>query len=174
MPETTFTIDLGDGRSVIADIADRDLLAGFAWVCSGTVDRPYAIAHRGKMHLYMHRLIAGAGPKEVVDHINRDTLDNRASNLRIADPSQNGANRIGDRRRFGTSSSYKGVSWDKSRNKWQAMIHVNGRTRALGRFALEDDAAKAYNAAAIDAWGEFARLNDIRPKGSSPMAGDAP
>lgn len=155
---TTFEIPLRDGFSTIVDRADADLVAGFAW---RMLKNGYVNAQRGQMYLYIHRLVAGAGPRERVDHINRNPLDNRASNLRIATGSQNGANRIADQRRAGTSSRHKGVYWDTSRSRWHAGIHVNGRSYSLGRFATEDEAARAYNAAALDHWGEFARLNDV-------------
>lgn len=141
------------------DRADVDLVSGFDWHLVGD---GYVAATRGRMFIYLHRLIAGAGPDELVDHANQDHLDNRSCNLRIATKSQNGANRGPDRRRLGTSSRHKGVSWAKSRNCWRAYIHIDGRTRFLGSFTDEEDAARAYNAAALEAWGEFARLNDVK------------
>lgn len=119
------------------------------------------IAHRSRFSVYLHRLIIGAGSGDLVDHINRNPLDNRTANLRLATRSQNAANRGADRRRNGTTSRHKGVSFNKARGKWCAYIHVDGKTRSLGRFEAEDDAARAYNKAAVEAWGEFARLNDI-------------
>jgi hypothetical protein len=112
-----------------------------------------------RLHVYMHRLVIGAGPGDKVDHVNRDGLDNRRINLRLATSSQNSANRIADRRRNGTSSAYKGVSWDKSRQRWTTYITVDGHHRHLGRYATELEAAAAYDAAAEEAWGDFARLN---------------
>lgn len=107
----------------------------------------------------MHRLVAGAGPNDVVDHHNRDTLDNRLANLRITGRPGNGANSVGQRRKRGKSSNYKGVFWDKARGRWMATIHTGGRTRSLGRYALEIDAARAYDLAAVEAWGSMARTN---------------
>ncbi len=66
----------------------------------------------------------------------------------------------------GGSSQYKGVTWDKARQKWRAQIRINGKSICIGRFAVEEDAAEAYNAAAFEAWGEFSRLNDTNPKKS--------
>jgi len=145
------------GRVVMYDAIDHGLLSGFKW----SIVNGYVMGNRNQMRIYMHRLITGAGPKELVDHVNRNPLDNRASNLRMATPSQNGSNRGPDRRRHGSSSRHKGVSWSKDRGKWQTSIHINGKTRALGRFDSELDAARAYNAAAVEVWGEFARLNDV-------------
>jgi HNH endonuclease len=92
-----------------------------------------------------------------IDHINGDCLDNRRENLRKATRSQNMANqpKIG-----GTwSSHYKGVTWFKQRQKWRAQIKIEGRNHHLGLFINEDDAAKAYDEAAFQAFGEFAHLN---------------
>ena len=147
----------GAGEAIV-DKADEALVAGWAWRLLGN---GYVCAQRGKILMYLHRLIAGAGPDELVDHWNQDPLDNRAVNLRVCSRSQNGANRQPDRRRGGTSSRHKGVSWDKTRDRWAAYIHIDGKTRGLGRFHTEREAAEAYNAAAITAWGEFARLNDL-------------
>lgn len=157
---TEATIDLGDAKTMI-DRADADLVAGFTWRLCGD---GYVQAQRGNLYIYLHRLIAGAGLHEFVDHANGNTLDNRSCNLRIATRSQNGANRGPDRRRLGTTSRHKGVSFDRRRKKWAAYIHVEGKTRALGRFDSEAAAARAYNDAAIETWGAFARLNDVEPQ----------
>lgn len=144
---------------LLVDVADEDLVRGFNW---RVMANGYICAQRGRMYIYLHRLIAGAGPDELVDHINGDPLDNRSCNLRIATKSQNGANRGADRRKLGTSSRHKGVSWRKARNCWGAYIHVDGKTRYLGSFQSEDEAASAYNQAALQVWGSYARLNDLQ------------
>lgn len=155
---TVHEIPLASKRVALVDLADRDLVSGFKWSLTGA---GYVLTHRGKLSLYLHRLIAGAGESEVVDHINGDPLDNRSCNLRIATRSQNSANRGPDRRRLGKSSRHKGVSWNKRDRAWRAYVHFQGKTRSLGTFATEDDAALAYNKAAVELWGEFARLNDV-------------
>lgn len=150
-----------DGECVahaVVDRADAQLVLPWRWRLLAT---GYVMAQRGGMFVYMHRLVAGAGPADVVDHWNQDKLDNRSVNLRICSSQQNSANRQPDRRRLGTSSRHKGVSWDKSRKRWAAYIHIDGKTRSLGRFHDEIEAAQAYNAAALATWGEFARLNDL-------------
>lgn len=82
------------------------------------------------------------GYKMDVDHINGIKTDNRLENLRIVTHGEN-TNLGLDRK--ATSSAYKGVSWNKLSNKWQAQIGINGRIKYLGRFDKEEDAANAYN-----------------------------
>jgi hypothetical protein len=111
----------------------------------------------------MHRLIMGLAdddPRQV-DHANGDRSDNRRSNLRIATQSQNLGN---SRKRAGTTSRYKGVSWHKQNKKWVAYIGVDGSLHHLGCFTSEEAAARAYNRAARAAWGDFACLNDVPPR----------
>lgn len=151
-------IVLVNGGTTIVDTADAILVAGFNWHRS---TNGYVYADRNKLRLALHRLIAGAGDNEQVDHENGDPLDNRATNLRVCNPSQNSANRGPDRRRGGTTSKYKGVSWSRSKNRWVVYVHVNGKTRYIGRSTDEFEAARMYDQAALEVWGEFARLNNV-------------
>lgn len=100
----------------------------------------------------LHTIVAG----KWADHKSGNKLDNRLSNLRKATSQQNNANK---KKPANCSSKYKGVRWDKSRNKWLAGIEINGKSKTLGRFEAEKDAAKAYDDAAIIYFGEFAKLN---------------
>ena len=77
----TYRIPLGTKGFAIIDKADEQLTRGFHWKLLGN---GYVHTQRGNFSIYLHRLIAGAGPDELVDHINMDPLDNRTSNLRIA------------------------------------------------------------------------------------------
>lgn len=104
----------------------------------------------------LHRVLTGE-EGEHVDHVNGDGLDNRRKNLRPATRSQNGANR---RRPSNNTTGYKGVIL-RSSGRWQAQIVVGGGKLSLGQFDTREDAARAYNVAALAAWGEFAQLNVI-------------
>jgi hypothetical protein len=106
----------------------------------------------------MHRTILGAPQGHMVDHINRDGLDNRRINLRAATRAQNACNAI-KRHSIRSTSQFKGVHWDKARSRWAAQIKKLGKVTNIGRFISEEDAARAYDTAAKKVYGEFARLN---------------
>lgn len=104
---------------------------------------------------YLHRALMGDPEGLVVDHINGNKLDNRRYNLRVCSTKENIRNSAAQ----SGSSSYKGVHWDKSKSKWTATIKVDRQSKFLGRFDSEEDAARAYDTAAKEYFGEYARLN---------------
>lgn len=114
---------------------------------------------KNKTHLVLHHAVLGvpAGRGEV-DHENGDTMDNRRDNLRFCKHSQNGKNL--KKWKTPTSSSYKGVSL-RSDGSWRAYITLDARQKHLGTFDCEVSAARAYNIAAKELFGEFARLNPV-------------
>lgn len=151
---------LADGTFVKIDDADLLLVSGFPW-------RPlrpkpghetvYAHAWNGQQSFYMHRLVLGVPSGTAVDHADGDGLNNQRYNLRNATDGQNQANR--GRQRNNRRSQFKGVYWDEARQKWHVGVHFEGKTRYVGRFEDETEAAHAYDTAALETWGGFARLN---------------
>lgn len=141
----------------IVDDEDYPSLAKNKWWVRRDRDRLYAV--RG-VHppILMHREIIHAEGVEQVDHINRDGLDNRRGNLRLASYGQNQAN---CKRHASNTSGFKGVSRDRRRTRkaWRAYLTVGGRHRFLGSFDDPAQAAKAYDQAALIHFGEFARTN---------------
>jgi hypothetical protein len=108
----------------------------------------------------LHRFIIGIrDPAILVDHRNGDPLDNRRQNLRVASHAQNLQN--AKKKRNARTSQYKGVHLQtkQGRKKWQVMIRAPGRARWVGGFETEEEAARAYDIAARDAFGEFACVN---------------
>lgn len=89
----------------------------------------------------------------LIDHADRNGLNDSIHNLRLADRSLNGANR---RKGVNNTSGYKGCSFDINSGKWRSQIRVNGRLYHLGRFSELSDAAEAYKIASESVWGPFA------------------
>ena len=114
---------------------------------------------------YLSRLLMGDPKGMLVDHINGDTMDNRRSNLRVCSKGENGRNRKTQSKN--NTSGFKGVSYigkgpdmiNELSRPWQAYINYNKKRYYLGRFVTPEEAARAYDAKALELHGEFARLN---------------
>jgi hypothetical protein len=152
-------IPLTQGKIALVDDEDYPYLSAFNWCATKDRNKWYAVRsfrRNGKqVRVRMHMVILKAPAGLEVDHKNGNGLDNRRDNLRLATRSQNKRNGI---KLEGTSSIYKGVSWRKNLGKWQAIIYLPKLTY-LGSFNDEIEAARAYDAAAREHFGEFARLN---------------
>ena len=109
----------------------------------------------------LQRFILKPPPNFLTDHINRNPLDNRRENLRLATPLQNRLNSPGKRN---STSKYKGV-W-KYKYVYGAKITINGRHHHLGTFKTELEAVKEYNKFALKYHGDFAYLNNINENGN--------
>ena len=151
-------IPIGKGIEAIINESDYLLVSPYTWwIGSGRNSHTlYACATINGHKTKMHRLIMNATKGQIVDHINGCGIDNRRQNLRLCSHSQNSANMF--RMALG-SSRFKGVSWDKVKKRWFAKITVNYKQIALGRYRTEEDAARAYDAAAKTYFGKFANIN---------------
>jgi hypothetical protein len=110
---------------------------------------------------YVHRLVAEAfisNPegKRCVDHIDHNRENNIITNIRWATNNQNQGNRLKGNR---CTSIFKGVVWYKRHSKWNAQILVDGKRKHLGYYHDEEEAARAYDRAAIQHFGEYALTN---------------
>ena len=112
--------------------------------------------HAYGAHVLIWVWMTGEWPSVEIDHENLKRADNRWSNLREATHSQNMAN---GRKYRNNTSGYKGVFWEnrKSPKKWRAMIDINGKHKHLGYHSSKEEASAAYNKAADELFGEFAR-----------------
>ena len=111
----------------------------------------------------VHRLVAqefltNTENKAEVDHIDHNRSNNCLSNLRWTTSAENSRNSVS---RQNSTSKYKGVSFYMQRKKWHAQIKSNGRTKHIGYFNSEKEAAIAYNTYARDMFSEFAYINEI-------------
>lgn len=139
-----FTRTTGPRRGSIAGYLDPS--RGYVRI---RVDKQFHAAHR-LAWLYM----TGAWPKDQIDHINLDKSDNRLENLREASHTQNQQNRRPQRN---NTSGFKGVRWHQK--TWNAEIHLNKRTIHIGCFDSPEAAHAAYQAAATQLFGAYARFD---------------
>ncbi len=152
------------GRVARVDDGDYSLVMQYRW---HVVEKPETPTRRGSgpyaaatilrdgrhRTILMHKLITGWA---LTDHEDHDGLNNQRYNLRDATFTQNAANMLP---RLAATSQYKGVHWHRRSRRWQATIQAAMCRRHLGEFASELEAAYAYDAAAREIFGEFARTN---------------
>lgn len=146
----------------ILDDEDFRLFSKNKWCAMKSKKSYYAIRKFGEKTLYLHREILKCKTGEIVDHINGNGLDNRKNNLRICSNAENSRNR----KILKHSSKYKGVYWNKSKNKWHAQICFNYKNINLGYFKNEMAAAFRYDLKAKALFGQYASTNFLWAKKS--------
>ena len=142
------------------DDADFDWLNQWNWFIMKTGNISYAArwdrTSGSPKLILMHRIVLNIKAGMVTDHIDKNGLNNQRYNLREATISQNAAN-INSQKN--TTSKYLGVYWASNPKKWFVTLQKNKKNFYIGKYDNEEEAAKAYNEAAIKHHGEFANLN---------------
>lgn len=167
-------IQLTQGQVALIDDEDFELVSRYKWFAlyNPNTDSYYALANipnGGRTLSYcdvirMHTLIAGTPDGMNTDHKNHNTLDNRRQNLRPCTYSQSSCNR---KMRADNSTGYKGVTFEKKKKLFRAMITVDGRRIGLGRYKTAEQASIAYETAAEELHGEFSYKNSMSVEQSS-------
>jgi hypothetical protein len=160
----TMQIRLVNTDHAVTTVDEEDLERVMQYEWSLHVDAWNSYAYRWdyvdgqRVRIHLHRFILNAPDGMKVDHADGNGLHNTRTNLRLATDSQSCANRG---KWSGTSSQYKGVSFrkDKKARPWASYIRSGYLLKHLGLYATELEAAKAYDKAAAETFGEFARLN---------------
>lgn len=161
------TIELSNHLETLVDDDDYDKFSSFKWgIVSNRTHKYVARGTRKKGMKYtkilLHREIMNAPSDMMVDHINGNTLDNRKENLRLTTRAGNLRN---SKQRADSKTNFKGVSRKVSKVgtiRFVARIQIDVNRRLfLGYFKTEQEAAEAYNKAALTYFGEFAKINVI-------------
>jgi|HubBroStandDraft_2_1064218.scaffolds.fasta_scaffold26532_4 hypothetical protein len=146
------------GYVAFIDDEDYQRVAMFKWyaLIARNKDNSIRTVYAANQDYLLHRFImVVTDPEIVVDHKDHNGLNNLRCNLRVCTQTFN----LGNMCKTRGTSMFKGVSWDKDARKWVANIVRNKRQKHLGYFVSEVDAARAYDAAAKDHFGEFALTN---------------
>ncbi len=142
--------------SVFVDTEDIPKIENYKWNLSYDAKNKKFLRVKAKINrktISLHFLLTGY---KITDHIDMDIFNNRKSNLRECTIAENLRNRGKNKK---NTSGYKGVYYDKKRNRWEAYIGFNNKQIFLGYYCILADAIMAYNNSAIKYHGEFANLN---------------
>lgn len=139
------------GDFALIDSEDWDKIKDYYWSLK------HGYFCNKQLNTGLHRFLMSPNKDEEVDHINRNKIDNRKSNLRIVSRSQNCKNRS---RQHDNKSGYTVVCFDDTTNKWRARITVDNKVIYLGYYKKLEDAVKIRREAEIKYFGEFAPKED--------------
>jgi hypothetical protein len=150
-------IPLSRGKVALVSDHHYEELNQFKWYCITTHGIDYAFRRdKSRRQIGMHNQIMSPPTGFIADHKNGDGLNNTDENLRLASDTQNSANQ---KLRKDSQTGFKGVSIDKRSGIYRARIRVNKQEYHLGSFRSVENAARAYDIAAREHFGEFARVN---------------
>lgn len=150
-------IQLTQGKVALVNDEDFEMLSHFKWCAVKWRHVYYAKARIGKnAWTTMHRFLMNAKKGEIVDHINRNGLDNRRENLRITSYA---INRLNSKLSSNNTSGFKGVYYSKPNKKWWAALgsRIDGKLtmKCLGTFSTPEEASAAYQKAVREKYGEI-------------------
>jgi hypothetical protein len=147
------------GQEILVDDEDYELVCDIRWSLN---NRGYAFGGKNGERFSIHRFVMNAKQGLQIDHIDGDKLNNQKYNLRETNNKLNNAYRPPSK---ANALGLKGVTEIKHRpelkKRFRARIHADGKERSLGIYATPEEAALAYNEAAVKEYGEFAWLNKL-------------
>lgn len=147
------------GHVAVVDDEDFPRLSKWDWLLAHGYDSDdlvYVVRFENKKAIQLHRVVLGAADGQIVDHKDRNGLNNQKSNLRLCSHTQNMQNR---KKHRNGHSRFKGIWQKKGNGSWVTQIIVNKKKISIYGFSIEEDAARAYDSLAKEHFGEFARLN---------------
>lgn len=155
-------IPLNHGMVALVSNRDYKWLMQWKWMIKKGNRTNYACRNTPKekpTQVLMHRQIMGITDSKIeVDHKDRNGLNNRRGNLRLASKAEQQANSPKQNRK-GSKSKYRGVGWNPRLSRWHATLIVGGKTKYLGSFKTEKEAAETYDRARKAQWKKFACPN---------------
>lgn len=149
-------ITTSKNQEILVDDDKYNELVKYSWYLD---NNNYATTTINKKKYKMHRYLMKPASDEIVDHINNNTCDNRIINLRNCNHNLNAHNKS---KKKNATSKYIGVTYYKTTNRYLVSIKKDKTKYNLGYFKTEEAAAEAYNKKALELYGEYANLNDIK------------
>lgn len=154
-------IPLTQGKFALVDDEDFERLNQYKWHCSakGYAVRTEQIPRtKNKITFWMHREIVGTPKGMETDHKDQNTLNNQRGNLRTATKGQNQYNQ---KKHSNNTSGFRGVYFNKQKQRFCAQIAVNKKNIHIGFFKTIEEAVSAHDLAAIEFHGKFAKINNV-------------